>query len=69
MRLKVPQGIDHIQTPSQVYEIKDGFIEIEEGGPDEGFFRMIGFIMGEQIGPTPKPQTEKSEKKQNAPKP
>jgi len=43
MLLKAPQGTTHVQSPTKVYPIVNGYITVDSEHPDLGFFLSTGF--------------------------
>jgi hypothetical protein len=62
MKLKAPPGTTHVQTPSKVYELRDGHIHVDpDNKRDLDFFLANGFTKETNQPQTPKPQTPKGE--------
>jgi hypothetical protein len=62
MKLKVPSGTTHVQTPSKVYEIRDGYIHADPSNKrDLDFFKANGFGEPDK----PKNQTPQNPKGEN----
>jgi hypothetical protein len=59
MKLKVPLGATYVQTPSKVYDIRDGHIHVDPDSRDLAFFLDNGFEK------ETKPQNPKQPKGEN----